>query len=307
MFTIEKIDLETVDSSKREVWEKLTKEKFRCCLYGKDPYGILNSQFSIWGATVDGQPVGLLIGSLFPITHTSEIYSLFVKEEWRNHGIATQLLAKVEQAAIAAKCITIIHKYNVIDTTTPALEQAFQNNQWKPSYLFMIVLHFDAYDFFPVWEQKQFSHAEGFTEFPWKDLTEEERNTLKHQEKQYRFSASVSPFREEHMMDSTNSLGLRYNGEVVGWMVTHRIKPDTIRYSALYIDNAFQFQGHAIKLLIDSIELQRISRVRWACLELNLGQVESSWRRFVERRLVPFTDKVIQIKCGWKDLTQKQQ
>ena len=50
----------------------------------------------------------------------------------------------------------------------------------------------------------------------------EERNRIIDQKEKY--PAVLSPFQEEERIEPSTPIGLRYNNEVVGWMITHRTK-----------------------------------------------------------------------------------
>jgi len=107
---------------------------------------------------------------------------------------------------------------------------------------------------------------------------------------------------EEKIIEYTNSLGLRYKKEVIGWMITHRIAPDTIRYTSLYVDPEYQYKGPSIRLLIESMVLQTRSTIKWALFEINLDQINPSWYKFVQKRLAPYSQKITEIYKTWKQL-----
>lgn len=80
------------------------------------------------------------------------------------------------------------------------------------------------------WLNKNYRFSPSFTFFPWQEITPEERlNLQKQQETSLWIPDELSPFKHEENLEPLNSLGLRYEGEVVGWVITHRLSPDTIR------------------------------------------------------------------------------
>ena len=69
---------------------------------------------------------------------------------------------------------------------------------------------------------------------------------------------SCRRFRRKRRQEPCNSLGLRSDNEVVGWMITHRTRPDTIQYTSLYVEPAVRRRqpGIGMALLAKSICLQ---------------------------------------------------
>jgi hypothetical protein len=49
-------------------------------------------------------------------------------------------------------------------------------------------------------------------------------------------------------MEPVNSLGLRFDGQIVEWIITHRIAPGTTRYTALFVHKELQ-KTRALALL----------------------------------------------------------
>jgi hypothetical protein len=122
-----------------------------------------------------------------------------------------------------------------------------------------------------------------------------------HQIDQGRIHPLLNPFANKEMpMETINSLGLRYQGEVIGWIITHRPNPETIRYSNLYVDPRFYFKGFAISLLIKSMQLHQLTPdVPHALFEVNLTETEPSWWNFVKRRLIPYATKTERFKWAF--------
>jgi hypothetical protein len=80
--------------------------------------------------------------------------------------------------------------------------------------------------------------------FPWVELRPEERaDILTRQRAAEWYPETLSPFPEEERIEPVSSLGLRFHGQVVGWCITHRMKPDTIRFFRLFIRRDLQPMG----------------------------------------------------------------
>lgn len=114
--------------------------------------------------------------------------------------------------------------------------------------------------------------------------------------------AELSPFREEHLIEPRSSFGLRYQGQIVGWMITHRIAVDTVRYSALFIRPDLQSMGRAIPMLATAIRHQledpQVTKAMFIVLSEN-----AAMGKFVHCRLSPYLTGVQQTWKASKVLT----
>jgi hypothetical protein len=127
--------------------------------------------------------------------------------------------------------------------------------------------------------------------FPWQELRSTERQWLENHCGQAGWYPDVlSPFLDEDRMESANSVGLRYQGTVSGWMITHRVSANTIRYTTLFVRRELQQLGRGIALVAES--LRRHYAWRRAEAPYGIWNFELSNRsmgRFFERHLMPYS------------------
>lgn len=284
----------------RHALAELTEPKLQRCLQGEPLCPQSYSLTVAFGAFQGDIPVGLLLANLNLPRQVAEIHSLFVHPEHRNRKVASQMLSLLEQEALQKKCPVITMIYPSASPTTPFLEQLLRSHDWGAPRHFSIHCRFDGPLFHPPWLRQEYPLSNDFQLFPWKDLQPKERQKLLYRAQQLEIRGDISPFREEELIEPINSLGLRYQNEVIGWMITHREDPDTIQYFALYIVKAFQYHKEAIKLLQESIRLQQQSSVRWAILDVNITRTEPSWLKFVKQRLIPYAESVSYTKQSYR-------
>jgi GNAT superfamily N-acetyltransferase len=303
--TVSRLILSQLDQATIEAYKALTEPKYYCCLLGEHPDGVLNTISIAISAQYENQPVGLILANCSQILRMTEMHSIFVAEPFRGPklNIAPQMLALLETELIPLGCMVLTFSYNLGEPETHDLEHLLLTHGWEKPRLFMISCHFDQ-KFNPPWLNTELPLPTGFSEFPWPELTAQERAKLQYREEQGMFRPEISPFgKNEHIIEPLNSLGLRYKGEVVGWMITHRIDPDTIRYSALYIHKEFQIQGIALRLLRDSIQIQLHATLPpFAVLDVNVDMVDRTWLNFIKRKLIPFAFKVTYKNQIWRYL-----
>jgi hypothetical protein len=121
--------------------------------------------------------------------------------------------------------------------------------------------------------------------FDWTQLTPPERGLIEQRQRQQNwYPASLSPFQDPRRLEPLNSLGLRYRGQVVGWQITHRLAPDLIRYSALFVSPELQRLGRGISLFVNALQRQFAAGIPKALFQILTENVRAV--RFVERHLV---------------------
>ena len=245
-------------------------------------------------ASVEGSLVGFAIAEqLSP--QTAELISLFVLPECRRQGIATKLIKNLEVSLTASGCEQLQVKYKATPLTDAALEPLLQKQNWQPPEVnFLLgkttiekVSQAPWLDKYPLPPQ--------FSVFPWSELTDGDRQQMERLD----YPPSLSPLGQTPA-EALNSLGLRYESQLVGWMVTHRVAVDGIRYSTMFVEKRFQRLGRGISLLAESIRRQAKSEVPY-CL-FAVARENHRMQRFVERHLAPYLTETTTSKVGLKVL-----
>ncbi|MEX1012454.1 MAG: hypothetical protein WD595_04370 [Waddliaceae bacterium] len=212
------------------------------------------------------------------------------------------LLQEIETVSNQLDLNLILITYSSTHPHLQFLEENLKNHHWKGPRKQKIFCHFDRDEFHPPWYDRVPPPPNDYEEFLWKELKPEERTNLLRLVDQMAIPGDISPFSNEETILYDNSLGLRYQGEIIGWMVTHLLPSRQVQYSAFYIDKAHRHKAIAPRLLRDSIQLQKQSPFKWAVCEVNLLFADESWVRFVEKRLAPYTLRVHYNYQMWKNL-----
>jgi GNAT superfamily N-acetyltransferase/predicted GNAT family acetyltransferase len=251
------------------------------------------------GVSKASQPIGLALAEIIPNTGIAQILSLFVKPKYRQSGIGSALLNSLEQELRRFGCTKMQLTYISGAATMPALEHLLSKQNWSSDRSQMIVCNTTTNILKNApWLDSYFLPS-SFSIFPLVELTLAEYQTIQEQQAIAPWYPEIlSPFRGELPVEPLNSLGLRYRGEVVGWIATHRISPDTIRYTSLFVRKDLQKMGRAISLVAEAIKIQVNSDIP-QCICAVFTDNEPMVR-FVERRLVPFLTKVRETKRSHK-------
>lgn len=248
--------------------------------------------------------VGLSLTEVYPLNRIGQLNSLVVKAVERGHGIGRELFAFTEDFLVQEEKVEIVELlYEQENPSSPALEKILTYLKWPSPQLLLMRCHFDLAFFDPPWIHYPYRLPPSMNFFSWKDLLPIERALIEYWGAQGRFLSYLSPLRDEEGIDLETSVGLRREGKIVGWSITRRPTPSTIRYSSLYIDRDFQQGGYGIQLLVESIRLNKKLAIPYAIFEINLQEIDPSWWHFVRRRLLPAANKIEHINKASRLLT----
>ncbi len=192
------------------------------------------------GALDGGVPVGLAYGEIAD-DRTGHVRSLLVMAPYRGRGIGTALLEAIETEFEYAGCDAAQVTYMSGRASTPALERVLGKRGWsqpEPETLIcktdLRMLEWSAYRR-PTWLTGDYEL------FRWADITLEDREEIaRTQAEESWVPEDLMPFQYENDSDPLTSLGIRYRGRPAGWLITHRIAPDTIRYTCSFIRKDLQ-------------------------------------------------------------------
>lgn len=243
------------------------------------------------GITINSQPVGLAIANIQIQTGKAQIVSIYVRPEYRQRGIGGLLLQSLSRELQRLGSRQLELRYTASATTTVALEKLLTRQGWSTPQPKMLVCYTTAERIKKAPWLYSCRLPATFSIFPLVELTNREYQEIQQQQARSPWYPEIlSPFSSDLPIEPSNSLGLRYQGKVAGWMATHRIAPDTIRYTNLFVRQDLQKMGRAIPMLAEAIKLQLksdIPRYTYATEIANKSMV-----KFVRRRLQPFMTRV---------------
>lgn len=220
-------------------------------------------------ASVAGAMVGFAVAERLNATQ-AEIISLFVLPEYRHQGIGTKLVAYLERELEQQGCVELILSYSTSSLTKKALEPLLQKLAWQIPQTTLVLGKTATENIAQAPWLNKFPLPPIFEVFPWFEAA----------------GLPLPPTAEDRPLEPLTSLGLRYRGEVIGWVLTHRVAPDTIRYTTWEMAQPFQKRGRGVSLLAEAIRRQVESNVPYLT-----GSVSSQHPRlwqFVGRHLMPY-------------------
>lgn len=262
----------------------------------------INENIIAIGASVQSQPVALILVEINE-HRLAKILSIFVKPAYRNQGIGTSLLARLEHQLHLKECQSVKVVYITDEQNTIALESLLSKFHWTKPTSRMLVCKTNIYRVAQAPWMKLSKLPSAYEILPWVKITSKERIALQKQENNW-IAKDANPFNHETDLEPLNSLGLRYKGQVVGWMICHRLSEDTIRYTCGYVRPDLQKMGRFIPLLVRAIRLQteaKIPRGTWTTAFFH-----ASFADFVQKHMQPYLDSLEQSKESYKLLSPQK-
>jgi GNAT superfamily N-acetyltransferase len=262
----------------------------------------LNASSVAIGAIDSNIPIGLALARLLPNSRSAVVLSVYVTPSHRCQGIGASLLSRLEEKLISRGSIEANLTYTTGQKSISIFERLLQSSNWTTPSVQQLVCKCNRQTLSAPWLQKDYPLPNSFTIFPWVEITCQERLTIQQQqEEQPWIPADLVPFQHEENLEPLNSLGLRYQGEVVGWLLTHRIDPETIRYTCSFIRKDLQRFGRLIPLYVEAVKRQaRLlpdSNVTWTVPVIHTSMVS-----FVKKHLAPYMISFEESRSSYKIL-----
>jgi cytochrome P450/GNAT superfamily N-acetyltransferase len=287
------------------LYESFTYPYYRAKLQAIEPEGFV---VAIAANSDLGEPIGLALAEIGQDSKFALVLSIFVKPNYRSQGIGTTLLIRLGEELAIRGCTEAKLRYVTGKPTTPALESLLTKCNWAhPQFNFLVCKSNLTNILNAPWMHKEYRLPPSFTIFPWGEMTSEERQTIQQEQEANPWIPDfhVPSTHETDNLEPLNSLGLRYKGQVVGWILTHRIAPDTIRYTSMFVRQDLQKMARGIALLVNAIRLQDKANIPngiWIVSNKNMPMVG-----FVKKRMLAYLTSVEENKGSLKSLNGKIQ
>ncbi len=224
----------------------------------KSKVRFLQEPFFVVEASKNNEKVGIAVLEITRNRSYSlmKVLSLWVKEEHRRRGIASQILRIAEKIAVNNQ----INYLNII----------FQDNwdsfKWMPNLLqklgwnkpdkrtILVKLSYQQVCNLPWFKLQEY--PEIFRVVPWVELSQDDYEYIKNKQKNENwYNEEISPFQLPHLLEPLGSLALKNTeNQVVGWLIVHKVAPRTVQFTSYFIDKAYRETPATFNLLVDSIQ-----------------------------------------------------
>ena len=257
-------------------------------------------------ARAGGEPVGLALGEL-PIDPgpAPELLSLFVAAEARGMGMGTALVAALEEEVARRGAGELAAVYTAGKPSIAAVERIFARRGWEEPRPRTLSVRFPpeaalASDLFS--ERRMRALGAGLDLVPWVELGAEERAEIRRShEREPWITPALAPWRFEAAgFDPVSSIGARYRGRVVGWVINHLVDPRTVRFTCSFMRKDISRRGRIVPLYHAS--LRRLAAAGVPRATFITPVVYPNMIRFIRRWIEPIAEFVGETRGTRKQL-----
>lgn len=180
-----------------------------------------------------------------------------VEPEYRNQGCAKALVIDITDQVTSLELSAISMIYPEHDENRVAYEKLFLACGYTGPEVNAFKMVVSSRKAFTAPWMKNIKTPKGADIFLWKDLSKEDEAWLRECGIiEMNVPDVLNPFRYRGKIEPLNSLGIKKDGKVVGWMINNRVDPFTIRYAAIFIRENLQGGGWILPLIWKAMDLQ---------------------------------------------------
>ena len=260
-------------------------------------------------ASVAGRPLGLALGEL-PLEgeEPAELLSLFVRPELRGQGIGTALVGGLEEELDRRGAKRVSAVWTRGKPSIAALEQVLWKRGWSAPVPRTVSVRFPpaaalGSELFS--ERRMKALGARLEIFPWSAIGAAERAAIRatHEAEPW-ITPALAPWRfEGAAFDPVSSVGARYRGEVVGWVLNHAVAPGTVRFTCSFMRKDISRRGRIIPLFRASLE--RLVEAGVARATFVTPVVYPNMIRFIQRWIAPISEFVGETRGSTKRLGER--
>jgi GNAT superfamily N-acetyltransferase len=213
-------------------------------------------------ALSEEQAVGLVLAEI-PVDRDGhpQMLSLFVRHDRRGQGIGTRLVGALEESLQHSGHLVVDTVYMTGRPTTAAVERILEKCGWGNPVTRALSVRFTPQEASRTpWFKRVALPSADYEIFSWTELQPQERGLLKSSHETAPWIArGLEPWQHDYYgFDPISSLGLRYRGAVIGWVINHRLSADCVRFTCSFIRADLRRRGRILPLYTESI--QRVSQ-----------------------------------------------
>lgn len=247
-----------------------------------------------------GQVVGMALAQLQAESQMASLRSLCVLSEHRRQGVGGGLLKYLEEVLARQSYQRLEFIYQTDWSNHPVVAPVLERRGWvvRPHQLLLKMTR-EQLAQAPALDKYHLPQA--FTAFPWSELNPEEWRAIQQRQAQTLwYPPEQDPFQYEPFIEPQSSLGLRHQGQVVGWKIHHHFTPDTVRKTLLFLSPEYRGQGVGVALLVESLRRYLNTQIPFYIGEVEAGNSKSvAWW---QTHFVPYMAELIETHRAEKAL-----
>ncbi len=213
------------------------------------------------GALRSGRPVGLALAEV-PVApgEPAEMLSLFVAPEERSRGLGGRLAAVLEAELGREGASEVRAVWTAGKPAVAYFERVLARRGWSAPQPRTVSVRFRPEEMLtlPLFSPRHLAALDpGFEYFPWGELAAAELAALRaSNEARPWITEGLEPWSYDGTTpyDPVTSVGARYRGELVGWVLTQRIDARLLRWTVSFLKRTLSRRGRIVPIYKESLE-----------------------------------------------------
>ncbi len=195
------------------------------------------------------QPIGLILASSESTQTIYRIHSFFVHPSLRQQQIGTTLVQQLEQNIKLRGGKKIEGIYRNHWKSTPFIHQIIKRQQWSKPKAQLIFANGKVTDALTYFDKSgELSNTFSFLFFTQLKKSDLEFIRKKQTNTQW-FAPELHPFMEQSTIHPACSFLIKKEKEIIGWIVSHRLRPDLNEITAFFIDEKYRSYRLAYRMI----------------------------------------------------------
>ena len=270
---------------------------------GEVPVGLLLAETPLEGPAAAAATVPPAASPPIP---PPEVLSVFVQPAMRRQGVAAALFRGLEEELGRRGFGQVDVVYTTGRAGSEAVERLLRRDGWSPPTARTVLVHLVPAEFVAseLFAERRMENLDpGFEIFPWAELPPAEREALRAADERQRWvTPGLAAWKyDTEPYDTVASVGARFEGEVVGWVIAQPINATAVRYLASFMRKDLSRRGRILPLY-------RASLARAAAAGRELATfvtpvIYPSMIRFIHRWMAPHARLVAETRGSSRLLT----
>lgn len=265
------------------------------------------------------KPVALSVSTVRGSGEQGEVLSFWVRPDLRRRGLGARLLEATTQALCDSGVQTVGMLLRADWHDSAVMERLVQRVGFDAPVARQIAYRGDIEYFVRSGEEIApfLDFPEGFEIIRWRDATEEQREQIRRRQAETLqktgrgwYPPALNPFQlEDSELPQGPSRALTKEGQIVAWLLCHETKPDTVQYTALFMDPALRegyLAGEMIKRTFHRHHEVYLSSggSRWRYSTFLTDARNQPIRQLIDVYFRPYNPEVTELRWTSKELGQ---
>jgi len=217
----------------------------------------MSNHFAL-GVSAGGSAIGFVLVRTRATISQANIIELKIEQKFAGSGLEKILLRTVENKLREKNYHTLTFDCAFHEGETATKEFLQPGEGWDERELISYIWITDLQGISRAeWVGKQ-RIPKDFELFSWDELSVSERQDIEAGYGQW-YPENLSPLQEEHQMNASLSVGLRYRGNVIGWMIVQRAAKNMVLFKTQFIREDYRKLGRGMLLIAEAI--RRTSKI----------------------------------------------